>query len=293
MRVAEIIKTAREGLGLTQEDLAEKMDVSRQAVSKWELGASVPTAENLDRLAEILNVEFPPEETAPAEPEKPTSAVPWKGIAITLGSLLVLAVILLGLLLAMPSGGGGPAGDLGAGHEPLDTPLTPSDSAPPQPASDPEDRRETAENLLPQNVLRHPSAGYLPLEEPAVTGVYFLREDGTPMDPDLGDGWCSLTVGQRVLLLVTFRQGVDTGVHGAALFATPTGTETYDEREQLVVQSVYDRTFALFSLEFSEPTTLHMDITLECDGGSNVVETLNVAALSLEDSILLGVVNPE
>ena len=47
MSIAETIKQVREARGLTQEDLAEKCEVSRQAVSKWELGASAPTPENL------------------------------------------------------------------------------------------------------------------------------------------------------------------------------------------------------------------------------------------------------
>ena len=43
MNISDIIRQAREELGLTQEDLAERLEVSRQAVSKWELGASVPS----------------------------------------------------------------------------------------------------------------------------------------------------------------------------------------------------------------------------------------------------------
>lgn len=66
MNISEIIKQAREELGMTQEDLAERLEVSRQAVSKWELGASVPSPENLRLLEELLGVEFPaPEEAAP------------------------------------------------------------------------------------------------------------------------------------------------------------------------------------------------------------------------------------
>ena len=37
------IKQAREDLRLTQEQLAEQLDVSRQAVSKWEAVLSRPT----------------------------------------------------------------------------------------------------------------------------------------------------------------------------------------------------------------------------------------------------------
>ena len=42
--------------GLSQEELAEKVNVSRQTLSKWENGQSVPDAQLLLRLAEILDV---------------------------------------------------------------------------------------------------------------------------------------------------------------------------------------------------------------------------------------------
>ena len=118
--------------------------------------------------------------------------------------------------------------------------------------------------------------------EPVITDICFFGEDGTPLHPDLGDGWCSFSPGERIYLLVSFRQGTETDVHGIALFATPTGTETYSERAQLAVQPVYDRTFALFPLEFSEEnlTHAHLDITLECDQGRTVTETLNITTLS-------------
>lgn len=46
----------RKQKGLSQESLAELMEVSRQAVTKWETGASKPSSENLIRLGELLDV---------------------------------------------------------------------------------------------------------------------------------------------------------------------------------------------------------------------------------------------
>ena len=43
MTCGERIKQEREKRKLSQEDLAEQMEVSRQAVSKWESGQSRPT----------------------------------------------------------------------------------------------------------------------------------------------------------------------------------------------------------------------------------------------------------
>lgn len=41
---------------LTQLELAEKMDVTRQAISRWELGEALPSTDNLRRLSELFNV---------------------------------------------------------------------------------------------------------------------------------------------------------------------------------------------------------------------------------------------
>lgn len=46
----------RKFLGLTQEDLAEKVGVTRQAVAKWEAGESVPDLDTGMRLARALNI---------------------------------------------------------------------------------------------------------------------------------------------------------------------------------------------------------------------------------------------
>jgi len=50
------IKSLRNKKGFTQEDFAIRLNVVRQTVSKWENGLSVPDAEQLIRIAEILEV---------------------------------------------------------------------------------------------------------------------------------------------------------------------------------------------------------------------------------------------
>ena len=50
------IKKYRRKKGLTQEEMAKKLHVVRQTVSKWETGKSVPDAEVLIRMAEVLDV---------------------------------------------------------------------------------------------------------------------------------------------------------------------------------------------------------------------------------------------
>ena len=56
MTLGEKIKEARKGCGLSQEQLAEKMAVSRSAVAKWEANNGLPDVDNLKALAQLLNV---------------------------------------------------------------------------------------------------------------------------------------------------------------------------------------------------------------------------------------------
>ena len=58
--LGEAIKVHRTQRGMTQELVAERLGVSRQAVSKWESGASDPSTTNLLALAKLF--EISPEE---------------------------------------------------------------------------------------------------------------------------------------------------------------------------------------------------------------------------------------
>ncbi len=56
MSFADNLKQIRKEKGLSQEELAELLEVSRQAVSKWEQGAGYPETEKLLLLSNRLNV---------------------------------------------------------------------------------------------------------------------------------------------------------------------------------------------------------------------------------------------
>lgn len=56
MQIAEKIFNERKRLGLSQEQLAEQMEVSRQAVSKWESGQSMPDLDKLVLMSQIFGV---------------------------------------------------------------------------------------------------------------------------------------------------------------------------------------------------------------------------------------------
>ena len=53
----ENIKTFRKNKGLTQEEMAIRLNVVRQTVSKWEKGYSVPDAEMLQKIAELFDTD--------------------------------------------------------------------------------------------------------------------------------------------------------------------------------------------------------------------------------------------
>lgn len=56
MKLEEKLVVLRKEQGLTQMEIAEKIDVSRQAISKWESGSAVPSIENLKHICELYGV---------------------------------------------------------------------------------------------------------------------------------------------------------------------------------------------------------------------------------------------
>ena len=56
MNVSEKLIQLRKSKGMSQEKLAEKLDVSRQAISRWENGTALPDANNILALSKLYNV---------------------------------------------------------------------------------------------------------------------------------------------------------------------------------------------------------------------------------------------
>lgn len=56
MEFSERLLQLRKGMDLTQEQLAEKLNVSRQSISKWESGQAVPELEKIVALSVIFDV---------------------------------------------------------------------------------------------------------------------------------------------------------------------------------------------------------------------------------------------
>ena len=73
--LAENIKAIRKQRGMTQEELATRLNVVRQTVSKWEKGLSVPDADLLKRIAEILETDVSTLLGAPISTETNTNEI--------------------------------------------------------------------------------------------------------------------------------------------------------------------------------------------------------------------------
>lgn len=120
MSFGEKLSLLRKQRGMTQMELAEELDVSRQAVSRWELGVSNPSTDNLVSIGKLFHVpvdaltnedvRFPPEvdgqaeeaksePTVPRAPDDPPQVIPpkprrWLAAAVCAG---VVCALLLGI----------------------------------------------------------------------------------------------------------------------------------------------------------------------------------------------------
>ena len=56
MKLSDKIIGLRKSNRMSQEDLAEKLDVSRQAISRWESGTAMPDANNILQLSKLFGV---------------------------------------------------------------------------------------------------------------------------------------------------------------------------------------------------------------------------------------------
>lgn len=56
IKIGNFIQEKRKDKGLTQSDVAEKLNVTDRAISKWENGNCIPDASNIQELCKILNI---------------------------------------------------------------------------------------------------------------------------------------------------------------------------------------------------------------------------------------------
>lgn len=56
MKLEEKLVALRKAKGLSQLQLAEMMDISRQAISRWEVGTAIPSTDSLKYLGRLYDV---------------------------------------------------------------------------------------------------------------------------------------------------------------------------------------------------------------------------------------------
>lgn len=104
----ENIQERRKELGMSQETLAERVGVSRQAISKWEREDGLPDLYNLKKLSEVLEVSIDAlmASTPPKENEAPIESIPVKDnrtalILIAIPSFLIAIGWLAALIFSL------------------------------------------------------------------------------------------------------------------------------------------------------------------------------------------------
>lgn len=99
MEMWNSLTEARRQSGLSQQEVAEALDVSRQAVSRWETGAAAPSTENLVELARLYGATLDALMNGPAPVadaaanEAPHRKIQWGWITAAALALILAAVI--------------------------------------------------------------------------------------------------------------------------------------------------------------------------------------------------------
>ena len=120
--LSENLRTLRKAKGLSQDELAIRVNVVRQTISKWEKGLSVPDGDLLIRLADIFEVSVGELLGARIESEQEISAVAeqlsrineqlaiknrrsrriWRTIGFILAAIVALYILAIVLFIAAP-----------------------------------------------------------------------------------------------------------------------------------------------------------------------------------------------
>jgi transcriptional regulator with XRE-family HTH domain len=117
--LSENLKRIRKAKGLSQEELAVRLNVVRQTISKWEKGLSVPDADLIIRIAEIFEVSVSEILGAKFESENDINVVAeqlsrineqlavknrrshriWKTAVLLIGAIIIFNIILAVILV--------------------------------------------------------------------------------------------------------------------------------------------------------------------------------------------------
>lgn len=113
MELSQRLTLLRKEQGLSQQEVAQALDVSRQAVSRWEVGAAVPSTENLRMISKLYQVSFdylvmgtepqPPEppQLEKPQPDQPQPEPTQETNKFSLREKIMLAITLVSVTLAL------------------------------------------------------------------------------------------------------------------------------------------------------------------------------------------------
>ncbi len=104
--LGEKIKTLRLQIGLSQEELAKRLGVVRQTVSKWEKELSLPDSDMLIKIAEVFNITVSnligeETESVPTKIKVPRRLKAWEITVIAVGAPLWLPLLIAAAIIAL------------------------------------------------------------------------------------------------------------------------------------------------------------------------------------------------
>lgn len=205
MTLGEQIKEAREMKNMSQEELAEKLSCSRQAVSKWENNTSVPQGVNRELLEQVLEIDF---EHNKEKTESIGKAMTWQKAVVTWLGWITTAILLIILIVV-----GIAVGSKYFGPDVSDSYLSEVKSG-----SD-----EISESNL----------NGAEIKEPTITKITFYDEEQN----EVKDEALWYNAANVDSILIQWTNGVPNDIK---IFFTPSGTETLDETELLLTLPVMD-----------------------------------------------------
>ena len=98
-KIGEYIQLKRKAIGITQQDLGDKLGVTSKAVSKWECGVALPDVSLFKDLSKVLNIEI--EELLNGEDNKEIPVDKKKNLAIIVLSSITFLLFIISILLGI------------------------------------------------------------------------------------------------------------------------------------------------------------------------------------------------
>ncbi len=214
MTLGEQIKQARDNKNLSQEELAEKLGVSRQAVSKWENDSAIPQGFNREMLSHVLELDILKNEIEPTG-KRGMNWTGWLGWIVA----IVMAVVLVAVLYSWTwQNRNAEEGTVQVEKEQSST-MQHEDEAllKPQESEETIEQQTTAESE----------------NQPKITYITFYDENQNKVEPEAL--WYNAARIESILI-----QWEGGSPNHIKMFGTPSGTETMELTELLLTKSVLD-----------------------------------------------------